>query len=220
MYQDACNLYWDLICQVGGGSAEVKGQLHGMGCLISPKHVITAYHVISGVQSRYEWPVVLKYDGLYKCEPLLYSEEYDNAILEVRDKLEHGDSPEPKEYPAVYPNKPLLGLSVGYVAALHIHKRNGELIRRTYFSHAYVSMLAPRESKTGERYALSNGIIQEGFSGGPVFTKDKELVGLIVESVQFSVDMEQPATSRQTLPVITPLYRLKGSIEEFLATHK
>ena len=219
MYIDACRLYGGLNCQVGGGSPTTKGKLHGMGCLISPCHVLTALHTLTQTEILYEWPVVFKHDGLYRCEITLESKEYDVTMLQTTEKLDDADFAPPEGYPSILPSKPFLGLSVGYIAALHLHKPDGEDTRHTCFSQAFVSMLL-REGGEGERYALSGGIMQPGFSGGPVFTAEGKLVGIVVKSIQFAADAKHPTLSVYTLPVMTSLYPLKDRIEQHLVKNQ
>ena len=49
---------------------------------------------------------------------------------------------------------------------------------------------------------LSDGIIQSGFSGCAVFTPQKELQGVVVESFQFPVESGHERIPLHTLPVM------------------
>src|SRR4051812_24450569 len=87
MFADACRAYWQLNCQVGGGSRSVEGNLHGMACLLDNRHVLTARHVYTETQARYSWPVVLKHDGLFRCELALESAAYDLMVLRTTQQI-------------------------------------------------------------------------------------------------------------------------------------
>jgi len=169
------------------------------------------------MSGRYEWPVIQKHDGLFKGEVLLKSREYDVALLVAREKLADFSITEPKAYPSIAASTPLLGLSVGFLNVIDL---GGETDKKRHiaFSQASISYFFEDETDKGIRYALTGGFIQHGFSGGPVFTSDLELVGLIVMSQRFALDMEQPLMSIYNLPVMSPLASLKNKIETIIAS--
>ena len=84
--------------------------------------------------------------------------------------------------------------------------------RYTTFSSASVSMMLWGED--APLYALDGGIMQKGSSGGPVFTSDGSIVGIIVQSWQFPVDLGHPQFRIETLPVMSALYHSADLIDD------
>jgi hypothetical protein len=103
MFKDACHQYWDLRCEIGGGSEAIAGKLYGKGCLLSPDVILTARHIFSSVAQNYDWPVVLKHDGLFKCDVIYDSKESDICIYHAAVKLrDAGEMSPPKSFPTLY----------------------------------------------------------------------------------------------------------------------
>jgi hypothetical protein len=215
MFSNACRFYWNLVCSIGGGSPTIKGKLHGKGCLLSPNHAITALHVVTGMVQRYKWPVIMKHDGLFKCEVMLQSNELDIALLRATEKIEDFSLDQPSGYPTVASSNPFLGMSVGFIGVISLEGESKNE-RHTTFSQASTSYFFVDERHKGPRFALTGGLIQQGFSGGPVFTANLELVGLIVMSQRFALDMEHPLASLYNLPVMSALSPLKKQIATIL----
>jgi hypothetical protein len=90
----------------------------------------------------------------------------------------------------------------------------GKQSRYNSFSQASISMLMKDADSEHPKFALDSGIIQEGSSGGPVFTAEGYLVGVIVESLQFVVDQSHPLPNIVTLPIMSALYRFRDIIGE------
>lgn len=212
MFTNACRFYWNLVCSVGGGSTTIKGKLHGKGCLLSPNHAITALHTVTDMFQRYTWPLLMKHDGLFKCEVVLESKGLDVALLKTTEKIEDFTLDQPLGYPTIFSSNPFLGLSVGFIGVISLEGET-ENERHTTFSQASTSYFFGDKQSDGLRYALTGGFVQKGFSGGPVFGTNSELIGLIVMSKRFALDMEQPLASLYNLPVMSPLSSLKKDIE-------
>ncbi len=201
---------------VGGGSSSVKGKLHGSACLLTPTTLVTARHVWSEIANRYDWPVVQKHDGLFHCEKVHEDDAADILFLKTTDKIAECDLGAPTYYPTLHPNIPSFGLSVGFLTAIRLHDEpGGPKSRYTAFSSASVSMLVSgRGPNRPPRFALDGGISQKGSSGGAVFTPNGAIVGVIVESWQFSADFDHPLPAIVTLPVMSPLYRFREIIDK------
>jgi S1-C subfamily serine protease len=210
MFEDACKLYWNILCSVGD-SARVYGQ----GCMLTPNHAITALHVIKNQATQNQRPTIMKHDGLFKCEVLLQSDQFDIAVLLAKEKIKSCELDQPIGYPTIASSTPFLGATIGYIGRLHVNAKEGERTH-TVFSQAVISYLFNDKKKDGMRCALSGGIIQGGFSGGPVFNQKSELVGLIVMSQQFPIEMGHPEYALYTLPIMSPLIFLKKDIESII----
>ncbi len=218
MFTNACKFYWGLVCSVGGGTQQIKGKLHGKGCLLSRNHAITALHTVTQMLHKYQWPVIMKQDGVFRCEVQFQSKEYDVALLRTTDKIvEYDLGPLPPNYPSIATSNPFLGLSVGFIGTISLEGEN-ETERHTTFSPASTSYYFEEQVTKGFRYALIGGFVQKGFSGGPVFTCNSELVGLIVMAQRFALDMDNPIASLYNLPVMSPLSPLRKDIQAFLKT--
>ena len=207
MFASACSKYAPLVCQIGGGSATVEGSLLGSGCLLSPTQFITARHIVHNIPKHLTWPVVLKHDGLFRCEISYESVEQDISILRITDLIESVISASPTEYPVWPTSLPSLGMEVGYVGKLHLPGSNP----RMYFARSVVSMLASNSPAHGYKCMLSDAVFESGFSGSAVFTPDGQLHGIIVEAFQFYVDVgKQKVWHRH--PVMSCLAPILASI--------
>ncbi|MDD5155481.1 MAG: trypsin-like peptidase domain-containing protein [Candidatus Omnitrophica bacterium] len=210
MFSNACKIFFDLHCSVGGGSKGDKGKLHGTGCLLGPKHVITARHIWSNIKKIYQYPSILKYDGIFKCKIVLESKEFDIVILETEEIIENYDFPAPSVYPKIYSKIPSRGLLVGFSTTLRLNETE-KPESHTAFFQAHVSMQLHEHD-----FVLSNGVIQKGSSGSPVFTPSAELVGILIQNLQFSVDTGLLADQIITTPVFSPLLPFKKIIENLV----
>lgn len=208
MFSAACAIYRPLSCRVGGGADIEQGRLFGSGCLVSPNHVLTARHVVNKLPRDLNWPVVLKFDGLFRCTVVWESTEHDLALVETGSLLESIQVPAPTEYPR-WPNSvPDYGVSVGYIATPHLNDSTSA----TYFAQAAISMLL--RGRPGLRYMLSDGIVQSGFSGCPVFSPNSELQGVIVESYPFPEYVDQQPVVLQTRPVMSAICPVLSAIRD------
>jgi hypothetical protein len=196
LFSDACRLYWSLKCHVGPAQTA-----RGLGCALTPRHVLTAKHVF-GDDPR---PTVASSLGIWSCRVLREWPDADLAVLEQRELLRPADMSEPKRYPEVSSKMPGLGQSLGYLAELHAPKAC------TYFAQGHVAFFQKGEADE-LLFGLAGGLIQRGFSGGPVFTPAGQLVGVIVQSFQFVADLEHRAVV--SLPLFSPLARIAGELAD------
>ncbi len=217
MFKDACHQYWDLRCEIGGGSKDIAGKLFGKGCLLTPDVILTARHVFSSVARNYDWPVVLKHDGLFKCDVIYDSKDSDiciyHAAIKLRDVVEMDT---PRSFPTLYSQKPFLGLQVGYFGTLRSEDEKGEERAMTSFSAAFISFMVPDSKPI--RFGLNGGVIQRGFSGSPVFTAKGDLVGVIVQSMKYCTDYDQPLGSVHTFSIISPIMNYHDEIAKSMIT--
>jgi len=214
MFVTATRQYWSLLCNVGGGSSTDKGKLHGLGCLLSPNHAVTARHVWDDVKGRYQWPVILKYDGLFRCRIVHDAVDLDVMFLEADACLDGSSSRQaPTQYPQVYPDWPPYGLSVGFLTRMTLRNSGVEEQRYSAFSQASVSMHLKKKDTDPPWFAISGGIFQKGSSGGPVYTADGQLLGVIIQSHQFVADFDHQLPTIINTPVVAPLYPLLSVVK-------
>ena len=215
MFQDACARYEMVFCNFGGGSPDIKGKLHGLSCLLSPIHVLTAAHNVRNAMEKYAWPVVSKFDGLFKCESLWASEEWDIAILQATDLISPANHETPDRYPVISYQPIKLGMTVGYLSWLH----KNFVSRRSmvkYFSSAHVAFRG--ESEEGHsRWDLSSGFVEPGFSGTPVFLPDASLVGIVVGATTMAQKNTVVDATIHTSPQISIIPDFGVSLRETIA---
>jgi Trypsin-like peptidase domain len=222
MFAKATSMYWRLQCNVGGGSATVKGKLHGLGCLLSDTLIVTARHVWSEHAAKYSWVVVLKHDGLFRCSIVQESEKDDLLFLRAEDCLDATASKQaPAEYPQIYASIPVCGLSVGFLTWVIIAESGGAEEDYAAFSHCSVAMYSKKKKVDDPPLiVLSGGIFQKGSSGGPVYTPDGRLVGVIVQSWQFPTSRNHRFPTIVTAPVVMPLASYANIIAQMKGNKK
>lgn len=187
MFQQACEIYRQVFCDFGGGSPTVQGKLHSTACLLSSRHVITAAHNVRQMEEKYSWPVVTKFDGLFKCQTAAIDDKIDIAVLRITEQLAESSLDKPARYPQLATNNLAMGMTVGYMTWLHKKSPSGRS-QFLYFGTAHVSHLG--ESELGHpTWILDTGFVEAGFSGSPVFLPDCSLVGIMVGSNAFTQDL-------------------------------
>lgn len=211
MFTEAARLHFQTCCDIGGGSPNVHGKLFGKGCWLSDKHVLTALHVWQGISDDYEWPVAIRHDGLYKCEIAFEQADADLLILRTVEKLKHANLHQPVKYPGISANQAFLGKTVGYLATLKVPNAC-DTESHTYFASACVSMFMQTGASQGLYFALTGGLIQRGFSGGPVFEANGDIIGVLVQSLRFPVDPQNPTLSITTIPLMSPVLPYRSEI--------
>lgn len=209
MFSEAAGLYYGLHCTVCGMVQPGAPAVHGLGCLISPEHLITARHVWREVVQKYDQPVILKRDGLFRCSVVAENADADLIFLKTIHCVERNDSGKPPaEFPPVHPVPPSWGMSVGFLARMSAGREV-----RAAFSMASVSFMDFSGESTRPRFwGLSGGLFQKGALGGPVFTAEGNMVGLIVDSYQFRPDPDHPESPVVLVPVMSPLWPFKEQL--------
>lgn len=209
MFVSTCSLFWPLRCNVGGGN-QSAGKMHGMGCAISKKGVLTARHVYA--QDCYEWPVVLHDEGLWRCKVVQEWPDLDLALLE-KDELVHEAALEkPTLFPEFHPGVLQLGQSLAYLAWLSTRAENGTERSVTYFGQGHVAFF---DGEKEPSFALAGGVIQKGFSGGPVFSASGQLAGVLVRSFQFIANLSHPVPQPISIPIVSPV----SPVADFLSRY-
>lgn len=196
MFQRACEIVEPCVCAVGSGR-----KLFGMGCLIANNLVLTARHVI---QNNTGGPMaMIGIDG-YDAELVYESEQRDVAALRLTTPIEPISEPFPEVRPRVSFAQPSRGVSVGYF---------GELHRRETMHRCFMTACLSFHMRSGG-WALSGGFVESGFSGGPVFTSDGALCGVIIQMQQFMSRAKVPQL--HTLPVVMAFAYLPAEFRELI----
>ena len=73
--------------RVIGGMHRKRPKIHGTGCLIDGSHVLTAHHVVQGLEETYAGSVVFLHDGAYRAECVYEREPLDIAVLRVHARV-------------------------------------------------------------------------------------------------------------------------------------
>jgi hypothetical protein len=193
-----------------------EGKLHGMGCVLDARHVITARHVYKEIQNLYSWPVILKHDGLFKCEIVLDSAAYDIMVLRTVELVAESDHPAPEAYPELSEKLPFVGMNVGLISSLQLYQTIEDSTMHTYFASADVAFFQRGDEGKGISFALSGCIIQKGFSGSPVFRSDGSLIGVLIQALSFRAEFHDTKAPIYTLPVMSPIAPLHCQISALL----
>ncbi len=205
MFQNAANKYFNWFCSVGGGSPSIKGKSHGMGCTLDAKHILTAYHCWSSIKHQYEWPVVLKSDGVFRCEVIFKSSDSDIAVLRAIERIDDRSIGSYKDYPKFTDIPLFLGASVGFMSSLTLYDSLEESNTYTHLSTGTISFFLRSNNTKAPQFAISSTVIQKGCSGSAVFRPDGRIVGVIVQTLSFGVDLFDPNSPRHVLPVVTSI---------------
>ena len=215
MFEESAKLHFLCKCNVGGGSPEVQGKLYGMGCLLDQNHVLTARHVWSTIKPGYGWPVVLKHDGLYKCQVVFEDQDADLLVIRATEKVVACELTPPPKYPNLTVNAPFIGKTVGSMASLKVHGLDNEE-GSTYFSMSSLSMFMSGTPGKALHIAMTGSLIQRGFSGGPVFEENGDILGVLIQSLRFPLDPSNPSVSFTTMPIMSAVFPYRAEIVSLL----
>ena len=210
MFQAACRLHLGTMARVGGVGDAGVGRSFGLGCAMSPRHVLTAAHVAQqGLQACGQASALVGM-RLHRCEVVYRSDKLDLAVLQLgKVVFEHKDHWVPDAFPKAASQRPGFGMSVGYMGVL---RRAGD----SYSSFSPASLSFFMRDGSGN-WALSGGFIESGFSGGPVFLPDGSVIGLMIQSMQFTGGADNQVPHLHTVPVMSPLYLAGAELSDALA---
>lgn len=209
----AFRFYNDLYCNIGV-KFDREESFFGAGCVLSEEYLLTARHIVKKRIRLGGYPVAMKHDGYFKCEIAFELAELDIIILKVISKGEVVESKNRiKQFPKIKKEPLSIGLAVGYIGDIKTHDEKNNLEPRlaTCFSQAYISFI-----QEPNFLGLSGGIVQQGFSGSPVFSEDTKLLGMIVRCQPYISDYENPVNTTNILPIMAPLYPIYARIQKFL----
>jgi Trypsin-like peptidase domain len=180
MFQRACEIIEPCVCSVGS-----RRKVFGTGCLIDNNLVLTAGRVQRCHKGK---QVVTVGADAYGAELVFQSRMFDVAVLRLLSPVEPISAPLPPDRPAVSVAPPHRGVSVGFYGEL----RRGESLLRCFVPTSFSFMM------TDAVWALAGGVAEQGFSGGPVFTADGSLCGVIMYMQEFM-------SHKKGLPLVAPL---------------
>jgi len=216
MFAYACDRYVPLVCNVGGGSDQEPGVRIGAGCLLSPRHVLTALHLVRPLPAKLSWPVVEKYDGVFRCEITYADPRDDLAILTTTDPIAPDQGKPPTEFPVLPAgDPPRLGSTVGYITWLKLPKEAGRAWS-FHFAASTVSLLLPTDNQVGLRYVLGDDVAQKGVDGSAAFTPAGELCGVVVRPLALPADPADKLPRVSTRPVMTGIGGALDAIREIV----
>ncbi len=186
MFADACKLFRQSLCIAGTAEGRDIGNYGGTGCLFSPRHIITAAHVVDGHGKNGRFAVVSKFDGVSQCDVVFESSEWDVAVLEAKEVLTASDGESPTSFPQFSKQSIQQGDLIGFFSLLRKQSpANSYLSSFQHFPAGFASFLGEDEHGT-PRWILDHGFIEAGFSGSPAFRADGSYVGLIVATTAMS----------------------------------
>jgi len=219
MFQRAAQEHFCWHCSVGGGSEDGSGKVYGCGCLLHPRYVLTAAHIWNGVRETHHWPIVTRPTGAFRCEVVQEWKEWDIMVLRLLQKLPRFPEEETvlQRYASLSDSRVFLGSHVGVISRLTLFDEFLSRDSKAHFSAGYVSMLWPAKDGQLEMHALSNIVVQRGFSGSPVFLPDGSIVGVLVQTISFPIDFEEPDGSRYVLPIMSPVLDIRDDVRQILA---
>lgn len=219
MFESAAKRHFVWNCNVGGGSKGNLGKSHGSGCVLDARHTLSAWHCWRDIRDRYDWPVVLRPDGLFKAEVVYHSAAADIVIFRSLDKLPTNvELPERlSQYPSLSDDPLFLGVQVGFISRLTIHNSIDDSTSHSHFGAGYTSMFAPSEEDSSPRIAISSVLMQKGFSGSAVFKPDGSIVGVLVQTLSFRADFKNLDAPIYSLPLISPIGPLIHEIHPILS---
>jgi Trypsin-like peptidase domain len=219
MFEQAAQQHFEWHCQVGGTSIDRKGICVGMGCFLTDNIVLSAAHVWGAVREKYEWPCVVHSTGGFRCEVLREWPAWDVIVLRTKALIR--DSAVTKTQRTPRPSQPVLsqermylGREVGVFSRLSLMNEEDSL---SLFTSGRVSSFHfPTDDNQRLKYGLANTVVQKGFSGSAVFLADGSIVGVLVQTLSFPVDLEHPSLGRYVLPIVSPLYEIREEIAGLL----
>lgn len=166
------------------------GHAHGSGTHIGNGYILTAEHVIASAKGL---PVKLLSDkgDVRKAEILWSNVEYDLALLKADKWADMEVSP-------VSCRKPLLGEPV----TARGNPMNLEFIT-THGHIAGISKLNSAFKARWKSYVFADFTLQRGMSGGPVFDKEKNLIGVLVGMIGLRLG-RTPMVASQGFAFVVP----------------
>jgi hypothetical protein len=215
MFAAACARYAPLVCNVGGGSDAEPGVRIGSGCLLSPRHVLTALHVVRPLPAKLPWPVVEKYDGVFRCAIAYEDPQEDIALLTATDPVTPDDGDAPTEFPILPSAPPRLGSSAGFLSWAKLPKDAGR-VRALHFTPSAVTGVLPNTDAAGPRFILAGDVAERGATGTGVFGPTGELLGVIVKALPVTPDGADKLPRASIRPVMAALDRVLPAIRHLL----
>ena len=108
-----------------------------------------------------------------------------------------------------------MGTSLGYIGWLKLLDESGQSKGRTYFGQGHVAFF--EKGLRGQTlFAVDGSAVEEGFSGGPAFTPDGILCGVLVEALQYAPKLGERGRQVNALPLVSPIAAIRNEIQALL----
>jgi S1-C subfamily serine protease len=218
MFQQACEIYQNLYTVVRSRQETGNGSLvSGMGCFVAPSLVLTANHIHQECQKSSDELMAISAQGAAFALSLVWKHDIaDVALFRVVETISHSSrsSHPPARYPKIGP-KIERGMSIGYLARIH---RNNDM--GNHESHlAFFSACASIYFSKGDfaaKWLLSGGFVEAGFSGGPAFHLNGDLMGVVIGSAQFQSQDAHRLVNVFCAPLVSPVAGIEKTIQQYL----
>jgi hypothetical protein len=218
MFRQAVKTHWHCACFVGVSNDHNKAAMqYGNGCALDDRHTLTALHCMVHAQKVGSCPVVWRSEGNFRGEIVFESPELDIAIIRSGDPIVKKAGGELATYPAIESQSPELGDLVGFISQLRDHAGEAPALVQTHLGSGFISMFLPPQNGMAERFSVSTGFIQAGFSGSAVFLPNGNIVGVLVECRSFPLRAGEPGSTQFLLPVVAPILPVAKAISTVLA---
>ena len=212
MFEQAAARYFRLWTFVGRVERQQSAKVFGLGCHLAPGLVLTAAHVYAGAGE----PTVSINGGLWACSVAAEWPDRDIAVLRAERKLQSlGSDDTAPPYPQLAADLPRVGMQLGCMAWLKLLDPNGETRGRTYFGQGHIAYFD--RGASGELlFAMQGPTIEKGFSGGPVFSSDGQLYGVLVQAVQHAPNLSERVLQINSMALLSPVGRVAADISKLI----
>jgi S1-C subfamily serine protease len=213
VFEQAAAQFFRLWTFVGRTDHEQTPAIHGLGCRIAPGLVLTAAHVYAGGVA----PTVGIDGDVWVCSVAAEWADRDIAVLRAERKIRSFDPDRNSvpPYPQLATDLPRVGMQLGCMAWLRLREPDGNTRGRTYFGQGHVAYF--EEGAHGELlFAMQGPTIEKGFSGGPVFSDDGRLFGVLVQAVQHAPNLSEQVLQIDSLALLSPVGKIAAEIAELI----
>jgi len=202
---------FQLLRSVSWLAATRSGMARGQVVLIHDRLAITALHVV-----RAGGTAVGRWDGLWNTKTVLTDEAQDLAVVVLEERLQTGTLG--FEAPTVFPSISAIPAAWGDDVAVmgnfeRMHSGETETQSHQMVTRGIISYLRANPL----RWAVHGAFAEPGFSGGPVFRANGELVG-IVTSVTSTASLTDAAVP-MAFPLMSPLFQHRQRISQLIAEY-
>jgi hypothetical protein len=187
-----------------------------MGCFLTENHILTAAHIPARIIKRGNGVSVFRWDASLSAEVVWASEDYDVAVLRTRDVEQRQPPPlaRPSWFPQDIGERQLgHGLTVGYFTRLRRKPPSGDSFMYSVFFSSTISFVHSEEKWKGA-WGLSDGHIESGFSGSPVFATDGHLLSVVVGELLVSPAGDSVSGDIPQFPLIACLDRVAVDVQK------
>ena len=212
MFEQAASRYFRLWTFVGRADGQQGPKVFGLGCHLAPGLVLTAAHVYGNSKE----PTAGVNDDLWVCSIAAAWPDRDLAVLRAERRLRSfGNDHTPPSYPELSSDLPRVGMQLGCMAWLDLNGPGGESRGRTYFGQGHVAFF--EQGAHGELlFAMQGPTIEKGFSGGPVFSADGRLYGVLVQAVQHAPRLSDRVLQVNSMALLSPIGKIAADISRLI----